>query len=115
MQLIGNVNASLMLDLPQEVKRSLQGNLTILDESYGEDRHIQKDLGGYAMVAEVIEDIETIKQEIIRGTVPEDVEEIICGDGQVYCSSLFILSSDYAVIVIATKELTDILLQGLEE
>lgn len=94
---------------PNEVLTKLYGYLEILDENYGERRNIQKDLGGYAIIPESVSDIETIKQEIIKGTIPEDVEVIKCGEGQVYCSSLFILSSDYAVIVVATKDLTDLL------
>lgn len=101
--------------MPEEILLSLRGQLEILDENYGSNRDIYKDLGGYAVIIETLQDIKEINDRIIRGITPEDVEEIKCGDGQVYCSSLFILSSDYAVIVVATKELTEMLLENLEE
>lgn len=96
--------------LPNQVNGVLESYLTILEDNYGANRDIYKDLGGYAVIPESVTDVETIKQKIIKGTVPEDVEVIECGEGQIFCSSLFILSSDYAVIVVATKELTDLLL-----
>lgn len=115
MKILRGLKESERIKLPVMVKARLQSYLSVLDENYGANRDIIRNLGGYAIIAEEVVEIKEISHEIIKGTVPEDVEEIICGDGQVYCSSLFILSSDYAVIVIAKKELTDILLEGLEE
>lgn len=104
MQTFGYVREIQFMKLPEPVILSLQNYLEILDENYGDDRDIYKDLGGYAVIPESVSDVETIKQEIIKGTIPEDVE------GQIFCSSLFILSSNYAVIVVTTKALTDLLL-----
>lgn len=94
------------------MKVNLQQYLLIFDENYGTDRNIKKDLGGYAVIVESEEDVQKLNKDVIKGVIPEDVEEIQCGEGQVYCYSLFILSCDYAVVVIATKELTDLLLEG---
>lgn len=110
MRILGYVGEIEVIELPEPVRNSLRHYLKILEDNYGDTRDIYKDLGGYAIIPESVSDVETIKQEIIKGTIPEDVEVIKCGEGQIFCSSLFILSSDYAVIVVATKELTDLLL-----
>ena len=115
MKRIGHLKDCEGMSLLPEVRANLEINLTILDTTYGTERNLVQDLGGYTILAETIVDIQEIQEQITKGEIPEYVDVINCRDGQVYCSSLFILSSDYGVIVIATKELTDVLLEGLEE
>ena len=68
------------------------------------------DLIGVDLTGNVTSVIEA-KENILKDTVTEYVDNIECEGGKQYCLSLFLLSSDYAVIVVATKELTDILVE----
>lgn len=85
--------------------------ICILNYNYGCKRDVYKDLGGYALILEDENDVEEIKKNILKGIIPEYIDNIECEEGKRYCLSLFLLSSDYAVIVVATKELMDILIE----
>ena len=97
-------------DYPVEVIKSISEIIEILNENYGENRNVDKDLGGYVLVVENIEDIKEIKNGMLKGILPEYTDEIICSEGVNYTSSLFLLSSDFSVLVIADEELSKILL-----
>ena len=56
-------------------------------------------------------DVIEVKENIVKDIIPEYVDNIECEGGKQYCLSLFLLSSDYAVFVVATKELMDILIE----
>ncbi|MEG2985134.1 MAG: hypothetical protein RR835_10560 [Peptostreptococcaceae bacterium] len=92
--------------LPQQVKEVIKDNLKILEENYGTERTV-KDLGGYiALVDE--EEVVTFKEEILKGTIAEYIDDI---EGADYISALFLLSSDFAIVVICEKKLREILEQ----
>lgn len=95
---------------PIEVIRSISETVNILNENYGENRNVDKDLGGYVLVAESLEDIKELKSGILKKILPEYTDEIICSEGVNYTSSLFLLSSDFSVVVIADEELSKLLL-----
>ena len=57
------------------------------------------------------DDVIEVKENIVKDIIPEYVDNIECEGGKQYCLSLFLLSSDYAVFVVATKELMDILIE----
>lgn len=96
----------LVKELPQKVKEVIRENLKILEESYGKERTVEN-LGGYiALVDE--EDLVTFKEEILKGTIPEYIDEI---EGADYISALFLLSSDFVIVVICEKKLRQILEQ----
>ena len=96
----------LVKELPQQVKEVMRENLKILEESYGTERTVE-DLGGYiALVDE--EDIVIFKEETLKGTIPEYIDEI---EGADYISALFLLSSDFAIVVICENKLRGILEQ----
>ena len=99
------------ISLEGEVAKNIEQQLNILDESYGTERSIDSDLGGYVLVLESKDDVIEAKENILKDTVTEYVDNIECEGGKQYCLSLFLLSSDYAVIVVATKELMDILIE----
>ncbi|MDY4252739.1 MULTISPECIES: hypothetical protein [unclassified Clostridium] len=99
------------ISLEGEVAKNIEQQLNILDESYGTERSIDSDLGGYVLVLESKDDVIEAKENILKDTVTEYVDNIECEGGKQYCLSLFILSSDYAVVVVATKELMDILIE----
>ena len=98
-------------DYPVEVINSISETIDILNENYGENRDVDKDLGGYVLVVESIEDVKELKNGILKDILPEYTDEIICSEGVNYTSSLFLLSSDFSVVVIADEELSKILLE----
>ena len=83
----------------------------MLNENYGENRYVERDLGGYILIAENIVDIEILKQEKLQGLIPEYTDIIECKEGVNYTSSLFLLSSDFEIVVVTTKELSKFLLE----
>lgn len=95
---------------PKEVVESITETIQILDENYGADRCIN-DLGGYVLLAENIVDIEVLKQDILKNIIPEYTDLIGCKEGVNYTSSLFLLSSDYSVVIVTAEEFSKILLQ----
>lgn len=97
---------NLVQQLPQEVKEVIRENLKILEESYGTERTVEG-LGGYIAIVDQ-EDIVTFKEEILKGTIAEYIDEI---EGADYISALFLLSSDFAIIVICKKKLRETLEQ----
>lgn len=96
----------------KELIQEIEKIIDVLDENYGMNRDVDKDLGGYILIAESKEDIADIKANIINGLLIEEYTDVIkSDDGNDYYSSLFLLSSDYSVVVISTKELHELLLE----
>lgn len=98
-------------DYPIEVINSISENVEILDDNYGANRNIDNDLGGYVVIAENIVVIEILKQGKLLGVIPEYTDIIKCSEGVNWTSSLFLLSSDYAIVVVCTEELSKFLLE----
>ena len=94
-----------------EVIKIISEAINILNENYGENRNVDKDLGGYVLIVESIEDVKELKNGMLKDILPEYTDEIICSEGVNYTSSLFLLSSDFSVVVIAEEELSKILLE----
>jgi hypothetical protein len=101
---------------PKEVVKVIAETIAILDESYGQGRDIDKGLGGYVLIVENIVDIQMLKQDNLKRLIPEYIDLIECKEGVNYTSSLFLLSSDFSIVVITTEELSKVLLdKGKEE
>ncbi|MFI4004185.1 hypothetical protein ACSW9K_00370 [Clostridium perfringens] len=98
-------------DYSIEVIKSISETIEILNENYGENRNVDEDLGGYVLVVESLEDIKELKNGMLKDLLPEYTDKIICSEGVNYTSSLFLLSSDFSVVVIADEELSKILLE----
>lgn len=111
MRKVGKLSHLSEISLEGEVAKIIEEQLNILDESYGIERNIDADLGGYVLILETKDDVIEVKENIVKDIIPEYVDDIECEGGKQYCLSLFLLSSDYAVIVVATKELMDILIE----
>ena len=92
-------------NIPTEVIERMKVIIDILNENYGEYRDIEADLGGYVVIAENIVDIEILKQDKLQGLVPEYTDVIECSEGVNWTSSLFLLSSDFSIVVVTTEEL----------
>ena len=98
-------------NIPSEVIESMKVTIAILNESYGANRDIESDLGGYVVIAENIVDIEILKQDKLQGLIPEYIDIIECSEGVNWTSSLFLLSSDFSIVVVTTEELSKFLLE----
>ena len=98
-------------NIPSEVIESMKVTIAILNESYGANRDIESDLGGYVVIVENIVDMEILKQDKLQGLVPEYTDIVECSEGVDWTSSLFLLSSDYAIVVVTTEELSKFLLE----
>ena len=96
---------------PVEVINNISDIIDALDENYGVERNIKADLGGYVLIVENIVDIEILKQDKLKGLIAEYTDMIECSEGVNWTSSLFLLSSDYAIVVITTEELSKFLLE----
>ncbi|MFR7995026.1 MAG: hypothetical protein ACLU6S_09625 [Clostridium sp.] len=94
-----------------EIIESMKVTIDALNENYGTNRDIHNDLGGYIVIAENIVDIEILKQEKLQGLIPEYTDVIEVVNGKNYTSSLYLLSSDYAIVVVCTEELSKFLLE----
>ena len=94
-----------------EVIENVRGTISMLSEAYGAERDIEADLGGYIVIAENIVDIEILKQDKLKGLIPEYTDIIKCSEGVNWTSSLFLLSSDVAIVVVTTEELSKFLLE----
>lgn len=99
------------INLPIELVQNVKEIIEILNENYGANRDIERDLGGYILIAENIVDIEVLKQDKLKGLVAEYTDVIECSEGVNWTSSLFLLSSDYSIVVVTTEELSKFLLE----
>lgn len=95
----------------KEVIEEAEEIITLLDENYGANRDVDKDLGGYVALLESKEDVAEIKANSIKGLLPEYTDIIKSDDGIDYYSSLFLLSDDYSIVVFSTTELHEILIE----
>ena len=98
-------------NMPIEVIESIKVTIYVLNENYGVNRDIESDLGGYIVVAENIVDIEVLKQDKLQGLVPEYTDVIEVVNRENYTSSLYLLSSDFSIVVVTTEELSKFLLE----
>ena len=105
---IAHVREALVLkDLPAEVVAKVVEIATVLDDSYGDERDVVRELGGYILIAEDARDIDAIalKLEFVQHP-PEYVDLVDCSTGENYTSSLILLSSDYSISLIIPISLT---------
>lgn len=96
---------------PKEVVENVDNVITILNESYGDNRKSTDD-GGYVCVIEEIEEVEYLKVNILKGLVEEFSDVIYEDNFDKYSSTLYLLSSDYSITVITKNEVTDKLLNN---
>ena len=97
-------------NIPSEVTESIKVTIDILNKNYGEERDINNDLGGYVVIVENIVDIEMLKKGKLKGLVAEYTDIIECSEGVNWTSSLFLLSSDFSIVVVTPEELSKFLL-----
>lgn len=95
----------------EKILMEIEHNIEILSKNYGEGRDIDNDLGGYVVIAENIVDIEILKQGKLQGLIPEYTDIIESSEGVNWTSSLFLLSSDFAIVVVTIEELSKFLIE----
>lgn len=100
----------LLLEYPKEIVENVDKVINILDESYGNNRKVT-DNGGYVCVIEDIEEVEYLRVNILKGLVEEFSDVIYEDNVDKYNSTLYLLSSDYAITVITRNKATDELLK----
>lgn len=93
----------LVRELPKKVKEVIKENVKILVEEYGEER-TEEQLGGFIVLADE-EGLIELKENLLKNTVPEYIDEI---EGDDYISALFLCGSDFSVVVICDKRLIKI-------
>ena len=93
----------LVRELPKEVKKVIKENVQILVEEYGEER-TEEQLGGFIVLVDE-EGLIELKENLLKNTVPEYIDEI---EGVDYISALFLCGSDFSVVVICDKKLIKI-------
>ena len=101
---------NLLSEYPKEVVENVDNVITVLNESYGDNRKSTDD-GGYVCVIENIEEVEYLKVKVLKGLVEEFSDVIYEDNVDKYSSTLYLLSSDYSVTVITKNEVTDELLK----
>ena len=93
-----------------EVIKSIHDTVNILEKNYG-IRDVEQDLGGYVVIAENIMEVEILKQGKLQGLVAEYTDIIECSEGVNWTSSLFLLSSDFVIVVVFTEDISKFLLE----
>lgn len=101
---------NLLSEYPKEVVESVYNIIDILDENYGYNRKLT-DNGGYVCIIEDIKEVEYLKLNILKGLVEEFSDVIYEDNIGKYSSTLYLLSSDYAITVITKNEVTNELLK----
>ncbi len=93
--------------LPTEIVTKCLEVVNILDDSYGSDRDVDTDMGGFVAIIENLEDINILATDNYLDLTEDVVEdiEIITIEDKTYISILYMLSSDYGINVIVDKEI----------
>ncbi len=91
---------------PKEVMDNVNNIINILDDNYGKDRDIYEDLGGYICIIESIEDVMNLRVSTLDGLVKEFSDVLCKCEGIIYSSTLYLLSTDYSIVVITKNEIT---------
>lgn len=95
-----------------EALEQMKETIGYLDENYGENRHLEHDLGGYGIALLSQEDYESYYHKILEhhhmtDLEPEYEEDVAVSPTLVYVRKVFIISSDYAVVILLTKKVGD--------
>lgn len=78
MKKVSKVSDLIGMELEVKIASTIKEQLNILDESYGVERNIDADVGGYVLVLEVKDDVIKAKENILNDTIAEYVDDIEC-------------------------------------
>lgn len=96
---------------PRQVINSIYETIEILDENYGVNRNVDKDLGGYVLILEGLGEIKKLMEDKLKDLIPEYTDVIEVSNGTNYTLSLYLLSCDFSIVVVTTEELSKFLLE----
>lgn len=87
----------------------IQQTISIFDEYYGEERHPERDLGGYLFFLSTLQDTELFYDKILNHynldvEYAEIDEEIAVSDNIKFRQQTFLLSSDYGLVIVFPKQ-----------
>lgn len=103
---------NLLTKYPKELVENVNNVINIIDENYGYNRKLTDD-GGYVCIIEDIEEVEHLKLNILKDLVEEFSDVIYQDSIDKYSSTLYLLSSDYSIIIITKNEATKELLKSI--
>ncbi len=83
--------------LPKAVRSCVETNVAILDREYGENRHIDRDDGGYCLFAETKHDVSLMYAAVDFDSHPCEWADLL-DDG--FCSAMFLISNEFAIVCI---------------
>ena len=95
--------------LPPPVHGKIEETIALLNFYYGENRNIDKDLGGYVLLIETQEDLKEIKKFLSMDSkdIVSEFTDIIKWNGEnVYTISLMLISNDFSVSLIIPYQMT---------
>lgn len=99
-----------VLNVPNEVIEVLNKVTYVLEENYGADRDIDKDMGGYILLFEENDDIKLLYEELYMDinadAIPEFVDFIKCSDGQTFTHTLILCNNDFGISIFMPLEIT---------
>lgn len=94
-------------NLPSAVENRIWKNVDILNECYGSERRIMEGDGGFVVLVENEVETEVIDRAFNISSQPSEYTEEIFTDTENFIERMFLLSSDYAVVVFCRKELAE--------
>ena len=91
----------------EQVMVQVRAILAVLDEEYGENRNIHKDLGGFVLLCDSQTTVEELEEVVnLSYDLYEWADEIETYN-DTYVMALYLLSSDYSVVTVTTRALFD--------
>ena len=97
-----------LMGLPPPVHAKIEETVAILNFYYGENRDVDKNLGGYVLLIESEKDFESLKailHEEIENLTAEYVDIIPCEKTSAYVCAQ-IMPSDYSVVMLIPRPIT---------
>lgn len=95
--------------LPRAVRSCVEANVAILDREYGENRHIDRDDGGYCLFAETEYEVSLMYAAVDFDRLPCEWADLL-DDG--YCSAMFLISNEFAIVCIMPVSLAPATITG---
>ena len=98
-----------LMGLPPPVHAKIEETVAILNFYYGENRDVDKNLGGYVLLIENEADFESLKaifHEEIENLTAEYVDIIPCENTSAYICAQIMLSDDYSVVLLIPRPIT---------
>jgi len=80
------------------IQEKIHEVLVILDECYGANRDVQKDLGGYVMVLESQNDVEELKDSMKINLAAETFEYVV--EANEYLGALLLYGADFHLYLV---------------